>query len=140
MCMMVYIAAKEPLELIAWDRAQPAFHVSEISDSDFTVRQQFGAPYVLSVGSHSLCGCGFQYGPDPQSDEELPLIRASLDAFTAYLTRQLQRVPSIELYACWDGNQSPTPAHRRTLTPSSLDSREFYFLRGEFSIIEPDDA
>ena len=47
MCMMVYIAAKEPLELIAWNRAQPAFHVSELSDSDFTVRQQFGAPYVL---------------------------------------------------------------------------------------------
>ena len=30
MCMMIYIAADEPSDLIAWNEAKPGFHVIEL--------------------------------------------------------------------------------------------------------------
>lgn len=141
MCMMVYIAATEPLERVAWNDAQPAFYVAELHESEASVRQQFDTPHVLYAGSHEGCGCGFQYGEFQQfEDEERPLKRASLDAFAAYLTEQLTRVPSIQLYACWDGDQSAPHEHQRVLTPSSFRCEEFYFLQKERSTIKPDAA
>lgn len=104
---MVYIASAEPLNLVAWNDAQPAVYVSELHESEAAVRQQFDTPHVLHAGSHEGCGCGFQYGEYPQfEDEERPLKHASLDAFADYLAEQLQRAPSIQLYACWDGDQA----------------------------------
>lgn len=141
MCMMVYIAATEPLELVAWNDAQPAFYVAELHESEASVRQQFNAPHVLYAGSHEGCGCGFQYGEFPQfEDKERPLKRASLDAFAVYLAAQLRHVPSIQLFACWDGDQCSPHEHQRVLTPSSLRCEEFYFLQKERSTIEPDAA
>jgi hypothetical protein len=139
--MMVYIAATEPLGIVAWNDAQPAFYVSELRESEASVRQQFDMPHVFYAGSHEGCGCGFQYGEYPQfEDEDRPLKRASLDAFAAYLAEQLKRVPSIQLYACWDGDQLAPPEHQRALTPGSLRSEDFFFLQKERSTIEPDAA
>ncbi|MDR4469137.1 MAG: hypothetical protein MRJ68_12720 [Nitrospira sp.] len=50
--MMVYIAATEPLERVAWNDAQPAFYVAELHESEASVRQQFDTPHVLYAGSH----------------------------------------------------------------------------------------
>jgi hypothetical protein len=139
--MMVYIGASQPLDLIAWSDAQPAFYVSELHESELPVREQLSTPYVYHAGSHEGCGCGFQYGEYPQfEDDQRHLKRASLDAFSAYLARQLERVDLIELYACWDGDQSATPKHRRSLTPRSLQSEEFFFLQRELSRMEKDAA
>ncbi|HKQ34122.1 MAG TPA: hypothetical protein VJT11_02330 [Nitrospiraceae bacterium] len=134
--MMVYIAAEKPLDTVAWDESEPAFYVSELHESELPVRSQFGVQNVYYTGSHEGCGCGFQYGEHPQfEDEERALKRKSLDSFADYLTEQLKRVNSIELYACWDGDQTAPPEHRRALSPDSLHSEHFYFLEKELSIV-----
>ncbi len=139
--MMVYIAASQPLDLIPWNDAHPAFYISDLIEFDSSVRDQFSAEHVYYAGSHEGCGCGFQYGEYPHfDDDERPLKRASLDAFAAYLSRQLERVDAIELYACWDGDQAAAPEHRRALTPRALESEDFYFLQKELSRIGRDAA
>ena len=139
--MMVYIASAQPLDLVAWDEAQPAFYVSELHESELRVREQFTFPHVYHAGSHEGCGCGFQYGQYPEfDDEERHLKRASLDSFSAYLSRQLAQEGAIELYACWDGDQTAAPEHQQVLTPSSLKAEEFYFLQRERSRVERDAA
>lgn len=139
--MMVYIGANQPLKLIAWSDAQPAFYVSTLHQSEQSVREQFGATHVYYAGSHEGCGCGFQYGEYPGfDDDERHLKRASLDAFSAYLARQLDRVDAIELYACWDGDQTAMPEHNRNLTPNALRSEEFFFFQKELSRVRKDTA
>src|SRR5262245_54009152 len=129
MCMMVYIAASQPLDLVVWNEALPAFHVSDLHETEVSVKAQFRSAYVYYAGSHEGCGGGCRYGEYPKFvDDERNLKRASLDAFAAYLVRQLARVETIELYACWDGDQAAPPEHRRALTPSNLYSESFYFL------------
>lgn len=141
MCMMVYIAASVPLALVPWNESQPAFYVSELHGSEVAVRQQFDVTHVFYAGSHEGCGCGFQYGQYPQfEDEDRPLKRASLEAFASYLAKQLTHTPSIQIYACWDGDQSAKPEHHRSLTPSSLSAEDFFFLEKELSIIRADAA
>lgn len=140
-CMMVYTAANRPLDLVAWNDAQPAFYVSELLESEVSVRKQLSSAYVYHAGSHEGCGCGFRYGQYPQfEDEERHLKRASLDAFADYLSRQVVQVAAIELDACWDGDQTAAPVHEWAQTPNSLESEEFYFLEKELSRIERDAA
>ncbi len=136
---MVYIGANQPLDLIAWSDAQPAFYVSELHESELSVRGQFKSAYVYHAGPHEGCGCGFQYGEYPEyEDDQRHLKRASLDAFSTYLMRQLEQVDAIALYACWDGDHTADPEHRRSLTPNSLRTEEFFFLEREFSQIVKD--
>jgi hypothetical protein len=138
MCLMVYLGAKKPLNLIAWNDAAPAFHVSGLRDEESPVRNQFSMPYVYYAGSHEKCGCGFQYGQYRHvyyETEDQERKRESLDALSGYLSRQISRVGPIELYACWDGDQSALPEHRRTLTPHSLMSEDFQFLENELSTV-----
>src|SRR5262245_60321836 len=135
MCMTVYIGATEPLDLIAWNQTAPAFHVAELHETEVVVRTQFNEPYVY-VGSHEGCGCGFQCkNPEWVEEEELAQKRASLDSLATYLSRQLSRVATIQLYACWDGDQAEIPEHRRNLTPNSFRNEEFFFLEKELSTV-----
>ncbi len=132
--MMIYIGASQPLDRIAWNDTAPAFYVGDLHESELAVRAQFGSSFVYHAGSHEGCGCGFQYGQYPEfEDDERHLKRASLDAFSAYLAGQLDRVGAIDLYACWDGDQTAVPEYRRILTPGSLRSEDFFFLEKELS-------
>ncbi|MGB8328985.1 MAG: hypothetical protein WCE62_02585 [Polyangiales bacterium] len=88
------------------------------------------------MGSHEGCGCGFQLGPHPDPDDnELPLRRASLDAFREYLRDSLTGVGDLELFACWEGDQEAEVVHRRRLTPDSLLDEAFHFLQRELSVM-----
>ncbi len=136
--MTVYVGSKGSLDLIAWNETAPAFHVTELSERDSVVRNQFTEPYVYYVGSHEGCGCGFQYGqyPEFEQGEDRSQERASLDGLATYLSHQLSRVGTIQLYACWDGDQTAIPEHHRNLTPGSFRSEEeFYFLEKELSTV-----
>ena len=134
---MVYVAAAAPLELVPWREDSPGFYVSELHESEVAVRKQFAAQHVVYVGAHEGCGCGFQTAKYPEPDpKQLARCRRSLGAFATYLADQLRRVPFIELFACWDGDQSSPPEHRRTLTPHTLNGDGFFFLEKEFSRVE----
>jgi hypothetical protein len=137
-CMMVYLAADLPLRIIPWDEAAPAFNTSALGPSEERVRRQFGKGHLLYAGSHEGCGCGFQLGQYPADQtepEERTRRRESLRALAAYLRGEVARVGTIELYACWDGDQEEPPAHRRALTPSAVDADTFFFLERELSVV-----
>ena len=137
MCMAVYIAADQPLTLVPWDEAHPAFYLAGVDQADLPVFSQFTKAHVAYAGSHEGCGCGFQYGeyPEFREPDEAVARRASLDQFAAYLAGELARVGPIELYACWEGDQTAPVEHRRALTPLVLQSEEFFFLQKELSLV-----
>jgi hypothetical protein len=142
--MAVYLAADSPLQLVAWDDEAPGFHVSVLeTERDAAVREQFELPYVYYAGSHTRCGCGFNYGQhaEVESDpHEIAIRQRSMAAMADYLTREIGRVGEIELFACWDGDQAAPAELHRQLTPSTFLSEEFYFYEREHSTIREDAA
>jgi hypothetical protein len=42
---------------------------------------------------------------------------------------------AIEVYACWDSDQEAPPENHRILTPSSLETDDFYFRHKELSTL-----
>ena len=90
----------------------------------------------MYAGSYEGCGCGFQYGEYPAESYEPGEFRQrrdSLDAFAKYLRAELSRVGTIEVFACWDGDQELEPVHHRTLTPAALERDDFFFIKREHS-------
>jgi len=141
MCMKVYVAADLPLRLVPWNGNAPAFNTSLLASREGRVRAQFTKPHLLYVGSHEGCGCGFQLGEYPAEyfePDELALRKRSLHEFAAFLREELRRVGSIEVFACWDGDQEAPAEHHRALTPSALEADGFFFLEKELSTITLD--
>ncbi len=143
-CRTIYIAAEAPLRLIEWDAEMPGFYLADLeTENDELVRVQFEKPHVYFAGSHTHCGCGFNYGrirKFERDPEELARKRHSLAAMSEYLAHEIGRVGEIELFACWDGHQAADPELRRDLTPSSLSGERFFFYDKELSVVREDAA
>jgi len=139
MCLMVYIASDVPLPLIPWDERH-RFNVSELEARYDSVRKQFTKPHVFMVGSHTGCGCGFESTvPVFASAEELqraiqagsfdprqepsadPASKQSRAELAEYLRKALTLQTSIELYACWEGEEGLTPASRAIIEPDDIE-------------------
>ena len=136
--MMVYLAADQPLDFVAWDDDHPAFWVGEPSADEERVRSQFSKPYVVFVGAHEGCSCGFQYARWPSDSlepDELARCQQSLKEFADYLDGQVASLGEIDLYACWDGDQEATPEHQRNLSPADFRRRDFVLFEKELSRI-----
>ena len=91
MCIMVYLAADEPLQLLEWNEMQPGLHASLPAPNEDRVRVQFTKGTLVYAGSYEGCGCGFQngeYGPEHYEPEELRQGRRSLYEFSEYLRRE----------------------------------------------------
>jgi hypothetical protein len=139
--MMVYLAADVPLRTIDWRENAPGFNTAALAPDEERVRRQFTKPNLIYAGSYEGCGCGFQLGeypPESLEPEELVQRRRSLDEFAAYLREELPRTGTIELFACWDGDQEASPVHHRALTPASLETETFFFLEKELSTVAGD--
>src|SRR5262249_21994682 len=128
MCMMVYLAADRPLPLIPWDEERPDFWVRAIIPCEVRVRKQFTKPHVYYGGAHSGCGCGFRYGLVPiegedrfaqQHREEEEQARESVRRLSAYVADAVDE-GSVEIYACWDGDQEAAPEERSVIAPAGL--------------------
>jgi hypothetical protein len=128
---MVYIAADQPLPLIAWDAAAPALHISELRESHQPVRQQFSKPLVYYVGSHEGCGCGFDYREWEIDDPA----RETIERLASYLAVAVQR-GSVELFACWDGDQQAELVERNSVTPAYFGGEAFAFNELELLTVE----
>ena len=113
MCWVLYLAADRPLPLRPFDPASPAFNVADLNGREVAVRAQFGKAFVYAVGAHTGCGCGFDRGQaNPEHPDELEATETSLDALHAFLRDAMGVTGSLELYACWDGDQAATPDQR----------------------------
>ncbi len=138
MCMMVYIASDCPLPTSEWDKAQPRFHVIELNERDEPVRLQFSKPCVYYVGSHEGCGCGFQYGQYEGIEDDpaqLASAQESRRLLAEFVSNALLHQPTVELFACWDGDQGAVPEHRVCLRPLDLIQKHTFFREKELLII-----
>ena len=139
MCLMVYIASDHPLPLIPWDEAAPAFHIAELREADQLVRQQFTKLFVYYAGSHEGCGCGFDYGQWPVMDDDdrtdEQAARETIHRLARYLANVVQ-LGVIEIFACWDGDQTAEPIERSVVTPAYFGGEAFAFNEKQFLTIE----
>jgi hypothetical protein len=119
MCLVAYIAASKPLPLIAWRPEARAFHVADRDAGAVTVRSQLALPFVYYVGSHEGCGCGFNRDSVADADPaQLAETRKTLAALGDYLQAAVAAVGPLELYTCWNGDESE-PVERRLTVPVS---------------------
>jgi hypothetical protein len=128
MCWVLYLAADRPLPLRPFEPEAPALNVAELSPDELRVRRQFSKPFMYSVGAHTHCGCGFDRDQaEPDHPEELSAIEASLRHLGRYLADAVRVAGSLELFACWDGDQAAEPDHRWTCRLSDFDERMDWF-------------
>ncbi len=133
MCMMVYIASDYPLPTRPWDEARPRFCIQELTEHDEPVRRHFSKPHVYYAGSHEGCGCGFQSGKHPGEDQAAASdANESRRLLCEYLSVALQHQATVELFACWDGDQGEAPEHYGRIRPKDLLQEKTFFLEREF--------
>ena len=113
MCWVLYMAADRPLPLHPFDPGSPGFNVAVPAGREVAVRTQFSKPFVYALGAHTACGCGFDRAQvNPAHPGELDATEVSLGALRAYLDEALEAAGPLELFACWDGDQTAVPDHR----------------------------
>ena len=128
MCWVLYLAADHPLPLHVFDPGAPAFNVAELTGRETAVRVQFSKPFVYSLGAHTSCGCGFDRGQaHPDRPAELEATETSLRALCVYLGAALDVSGSLELFACWDGDQAAPPDHRWRLEVADFGRQMGWF-------------
>lgn len=143
-CLAIYLSAEGPLHLIDWNEEAPGFFVAELETrNDERVRQNLSGPHIYSAGSHTRCGCGFNYGRVPEFERDAEALShkfQTMAAFSDYLAQEIGRVGEIELFCCRDGDQDAAPELHRELTPSALLGERFFFYENELSIVREDAA
>ena len=144
MCMVVYKASDAPHPLVPWNERYPSFHVQELDEVGEGVRKQFFKPYVYYVGAHEGCGCGFSYGQhlsvDKEDEKDLVAARESVRQLSDYLANAVRDGVTIELYACWSGDEKETPEHRAWLKPGQIGGETFWFEERQLAVIGLEDG
>src|SRR5688500_1518811 len=139
MCMVVYIGSDVPLRTWPFDPARPAFHVTDVPAGDEAVKRHFSKPHVFYAGAYEGCGCGCQYGRAFEGSHYVPEQLAAADAcraaVEAYVREALALQRSVEIYACWSGDEAEPPSARRVLNaasfPKGFSEREFLVVGGD---------
>ena len=125
MCLALYLASSRPLPIIAWDPANPAFHVINPPESAAGVRKHFRYENVYYAGSHQGCSCAFNYEHEYDSILEL----------TDYLRSALASGAEIEAFVCRIGKEEQDVQHALVTSPGGVALPEFFFKDGQFLII-----
>jgi len=131
MCHALYIASDKPLPLREWDEENPGFWVGVLHEDDLVVRKQFSLPFVVYAGSFEGCSCGFVYDNEPIGDDELELqydqqARESVKRLGEYVSNILKD-GSVEMFACWEGEQEQEPNQRLVVGLECFNGKEFGF-------------
>lgn len=127
MCLALYLAASQELPVIAWDEANPAFHVIHLPKSAEDVRKHFRSEYVYYAGSQQGCSCAFNY--EHEYDSILDLRN--------YLRNALICVNEVEMFACHAGAEKQDMQHTLITSPDGIALAEFCFKDGQYIVIRP---
>jgi hypothetical protein len=101
---MLYVGSDSILPIIPWDEKSPKFYVSS-ADSDIEqARKQFTKKFLYYLGSHEGCSCGFTYSDSYEKADKSKRID-SLQRLKGYLKDAIVLNGSIELFACWSGEE-----------------------------------
>jgi hypothetical protein len=141
MCWVLYLASDVPLPTIRWDSTRPAFNVEALPRSESRVLRQFSRRHIYIVGSHTLCGCGFDRAQaNPDHPEELQQAEQSLRSLQEYLRRITASAREIELYSCWDGDQAADPDHRLVLAADDVSPTMPWFSDRTYAVVSHREA
>lgn len=135
MCLVVFIASRSPLPLVPWNPQLPAFNVTVLSPHEERVRAHFALPYVASAGSHTGCGCGFNYGRQYPDFEEDSQDRAQALESSALLARFMNEHQVEQIYSCWSGDEAEPKVSDKKFLPETLVATEFFFQEKELLTI-----
>ena len=137
MCLAVYIASNHELPLVPWNENAPSFYVSELSDYDTEVRKQFTVPDVRHAGSDAGCGCGFF--KDGVVGQELIEAEQNYAKLAAYIEDLRSRGAAVELFSCWQGDQSTKKEFNEQIDVDDLLEKNFEFKEKAFYEIKGKD-
>ncbi len=141
MCMVAYIASREPLPLIPWRQDSPAFNVTELTEHEQPVIRHLSPPHVRQAGSHTSCGCGFNEGREhPQVYDDPVAERADALESSSRLARYVREHRVEQIYSCWSGDESEPKEFERHIRPDDLVAPEFFFRERELLVIDYDMA
>jgi hypothetical protein len=106
MCLAVYLACDKSLPTTKWDESAPSFYLEAVPEGE-PVTRRFQFQHVYYAGSHEGCGCGFS--KDGRDDGELQLCQANYDQLGEALSRASKTGARLQLFTCWEGEQSREP-------------------------------
>ncbi len=136
MCMVLYVASGEPLEEVPAHVPPMPLSARRIEPDEERVRQHFTKPHVYFLGSHTGCSCGFDYGHGSDEDAQG---RESVRQLAAWLSDAVQKTGEVELYACWNGDESEPAGQREVVDLSAFsgDGSEFRLIERTFFMVTP---
>jgi hypothetical protein len=153
MCFILHIASTAKVPRKAWDENNRHLCIEDLHGVEENLRAHFSQPEIAYVGSSLGCGCGyrsvsFQNGDWPeewmieqgeceppddhiQDHEELHDLISSL----------IFRGHPVEIYGCWDGDESYQTAHKESISLDRLKDTSFWFRdRSLYQIFQSEQA
>jgi hypothetical protein len=130
MCHVLYMASGKERPLVSCDDSRRGFHVRHGAE---VALPHLTKPHLHYLGSDQGCGCGFQHLPlDMMEDEEQrATVKTNQEGLARYLSSCLADEESIELFTCWNGDESHPLEHRRDIHVSDLLKDDFEFMEKE---------
>lgn len=139
MCYALYIGSDILFEISKWDPQNRKFYIGKLQDKDKDVIQHFSKSHIYYAGSWRGCGCGFFVEPgwaeSENHAEEIEWNKNCIRDFIEFLKKVLQKTDEIELFVCWEGDQSKEPKRKLEVTPGDLLGQSLPFEERDFVII-----
>ncbi|MDR2189498.1 MAG: hypothetical protein LBE62_15855 [Azonexus sp.] len=120
MCLAVYVASDVPLPESS--KHAPAFYLESVPLSE-KVRRQFRLAHVYYAGSHEGCGCGFS--KDGRDSQELEQCQQNYRSLAEVLSPVVREGAQVQLFTCWEGDQSTNPETTDIITVEQLVEPKF---------------
>jgi hypothetical protein len=122
MCLAVYVAGDAPLPESRWNEHAPAFYLEPVPGSE-DVCKQFRYRHVYYAGSHEGCGCGFS--KDGRDNQELQWCQDNYRSLAGVLSDAVGNGTKVQLFTCWEGEQSTRPETIGVVTVEDLIEPQF---------------
>ena len=136
MCWALYLASDQHLPQIPWDQDVRAFNTQELSEADSPVKTQFSLPHVIYLGSHLRCGCGFM-AVDTEDQKEQAARAETVENLSRYLEMMLKEGARLEMFLCWEGDQTQPRIAEKILSPKDFLDLQFPLEEKQFGRIVP---
>jgi len=134
MCWALYLASDFELPQIPWNKGAPSFCSVPLADYERCVAVQFSLQHVIYLGSHQGCGCGFM-SDESDGSEEAVLRAKTMSSLVGYLNDLLAKGAKLEMFLCWEGDQSTSAVARKELSISAFSGPIFPLGEKEFSVV-----
>lgn len=137
--MVVYIAARAELPLVAFRKEAPGFNVTELSDHEMAVGRHFSLRHIRQAGSHTSCGCGFNEGRQyPEVYDDAEAERRDALRSSAELVKYIREHQVEEVYSCWSGDEGEAKVFDREVAPEEFLEDGFFFREREYFRLKRD--